>query len=518
MNSPASGAAPAPRRALALLLVVGHAVGPSRHAGAQASADPAGEASEAESAHPGAFPGVAEWAEAFVAATARHWGGRVTPRPEPQARPKSAHFVDGLRVRVHGDEDVPEARLLEASAIVEATAARLSLEGWPEPLPDGGLGGSHAFDLYLSPTDALGEARSDGPASWSLLDADVAHAVVDPGLGGAELEAAIVDAYVRALTLNLDPAEASSWREATGTWMAWMHTGVFGPADAVETQQTRPEWAWVDDQHGAGGALLLSLVSARHDGGTGTFVRDLWQLTRQRTWEGTELRASPDLWECLDVATELAGLRLFDLVADLSVARFFLGERDARATFPELRGLGPGATTPVTFHAAVSQMPVHTRPGAELATLGSGYALVDVRGAPAGARLRVWLRGEYGVQWALVALRLDAEGRERGRIAAPPRRGDHRSYVPVELEPDTATVLVAVTNLSHRLPDADDPDPNGRAWRLILDLVEESEGDEDEREGEREREREERREGPREREREGRREREREGEAAPREW
>ncbi|MCB9613729.1 MAG: hypothetical protein H6721_07950 [Sandaracinus sp.] len=433
------------------------------------------EPAEEGPSHPGAFPGVSEWAEAFVEATARHWGGRVTPRPEPRPRPESAQFLDGLRVRVHAGEAVPEAKLAEVLALAEATGARLVAEGWPEPLPDGGLGGTNAFDLYLAPTEALGEARSDGPASWSLLDADVAHAVVDPGLGGEELEAAVVDAWVRALTLNLDPAEASSWREATGAWMAWMHLGRFGPADALEAQQSHPDRAWVDDAHGEGGALLLALVSGRHDGGTGTFVRDLWQLTRQRTWEGTDLRASPDLWECLDVTTEHAGLRLFDLVADLSVARFFLGERDAQAVFPDLRGLGPMATPPVTFRASLAQMPVHTRPGAELSPLGSGYALIDVRGAPANSRLRVWLRGEYGVQWSLVALRLDAEGRERGRIAAPPRRGDHRSYVPVELEADTATVLVAVTNLSHRLPDADDPDPNGRAWRLILDLVEEGE-------------------------------------------
>lgn len=437
----------------------------------------AAEASEAELAHPGAFPGVADWAEAFVQATARHWGGRVTPRPEPSPRPESAHHVDGLVTRVHGGEDVPEALLDTARAILEATAARLATEGWPTPLFDGGLGGSDAFDLYLVPTDELASARSDGPASWSLLDADLAHALVDPGLRGADLEAAIVSAYVQALTYNLDPAEADTWRRATGNWIAWQHLGRFGPADALETQQSAPERAWIDDVHGDGGALLLSLVSARHDGGTGTFVRDLWQLTRQRTWEGTELRASPDLWEALDVATELAGLRLFDLVGDLSVARFFLGERDAHATFPSLRGLGPLATPPVTFRAALAQMPVHTRPGPELSTFGSGYALVDVRGAPPNSRLRVWLRGEYGVQWSLVALRLDEAGHERGRIAAPPRRGDHRSYVPVELEADTATVLIAVTNLSHRLPDADDPDPNGRAWRLILDVVGEGEAE-----------------------------------------
>ncbi|MBX3250780.1 MAG: hypothetical protein KF901_26610 [Myxococcales bacterium] len=421
------------------------------------------------------FPGAAEVAEIFMAAFEQHWAGPVTPRPAPTPRPASAHHVDSLTapLRVHGDEQVSDAQLERALAALEGVAARLTREGWPAPLLDGGRGGSGAFDLYLSPTDALATAGSDGPA-FSHLDADVSFAIVDPGLSGEALELAVASAYAEALALNLDPAEAPTWRAATGAWAAWHLMGRFGCADALERQQQAPHLPWVSDEHGAGGGLFLAMVSQRHDGGSGAFVRDLWQLARQRTWEGMDLRASPDLWEALAKTTDLAGLRLQDLMADLSVARFLLGpERDAQAVFPALRGLGPLASPPVAFRASARDMPVHTRPSAELAPLGSGYALVDVREAPAATRLRVWLRGEYGVEWALVAVRFDANGREIGRLAAPPRRGDHRSYLPVELDAETTDVLVAVTNLSHRLPDADDPDPNGRAFRLIFDLVEE---------------------------------------------
>jgi hypothetical protein len=67
----------------------------------------------------------------------------------------------------------------------------------------------------------------------------------------------------------------------------------------------------------------------------------------------------------------------------------------------------------------------------------------------------VWLDGETGTEWSLVAVRLDAEGVERGRTRAPPTRRA-RSYIPVELfgegEGRTAEVVLVVTNL----PDDDD--------------------------------------------------------------
>ena len=171
----------------------------------------------------------------------------------------------------------------------------------------------------------------------------------------------------------------------------------------------------------------------------------------------------------------MSGERLHDLMTELAVARWWLGDRDAHRVFPTLRGLGSGATVPVFEAVARADLPHYSKTGPEVEVFGSQYALVDVRGAPAESRLRVWLRGEYGVEWALTGSRLDASGRELGRLSAPPRRDDGRSYLPVELTPDTTHVLVSVTNLSHRLPDADDDDPNARAFRLIFDLVGEGE-------------------------------------------
>ncbi|HJL30232.1 MAG TPA: hypothetical protein RMI62_14240, partial [Polyangiaceae bacterium LLY-WYZ-15_(1-7)] len=306
--------------------------------------------------------------------------------------------------------------------------------------------------------------------------------VVDEGLRGDELRVAVGTAWGQAVGLRLDPAEAAGWRRATGAYLAWRWTGRFGPADGLEAIQRAPWQPWIAapvepleepvlDDGGEGGGLLLAMLSQRHDGGSGAFVRGLWQLTRQRTWDGIDLRADPDLWQALEHAVDQSGQQLEAQLEDFAVARWFLGARDGHAIFPALRGLPDAAAPTPLYEVALADLPEHTAASPELAPYGTVYALVDVRGHPARSRLRAWLRGEYGVEWAFSASHLDASGAELGRLSAPPRADDGRSYLPVELTPDTTHVMLAATNLSHRLPDADDPDPNARAVRMIFDLV-----------------------------------------------
>ena len=118
-------------------------------------------------------------------------------------------------------------------------------------------------------------------------------------------------------------------------------------------------------------------------------------------------------------------------------------------------------------------------PPIEIEPTGSYYAEVDVRGAPAGSRLRVFLRGEFGVAWSLAAARLGPNGEELGRMSAPPRRGTPRSYLPVELGAGTATVVIAVTNLGREprdalhfpVPNVDGLRSEAHGARLIFELV-----------------------------------------------
>ncbi len=446
---------------------------------------PEDEAGDGPAEEPNSImPGVDDMADALVNLTARRWEGPVTPWPAERDRPDAAASLRSelLPLAVHG----PAGRLPELLRDLEEVATFVSAGGFARPFPDGSLGGGPEFDVYLEPTETLVEVRPDRPLGWSFLDGVTTHALLDPGVPRGDRLACLAQAYGEGLALEADPAEAPAWHRALGSFLAWELTGRFGCADAIDRQQSDAGLPWIGSgdlqaaDGGAGGGLLLAMLSQRHDGGDGAFVRELYQFARQRTWEDGDLRASPDLWQALDRAVELSGDRLGSMIEDFSVVRGFLGQADRHSPMQALRGLGPGASPAVVFELGLADLPHHTPNGPELQTHGTVFARVDVRGAPAQSRLRVWLRGEYGVEWGLTASRLDASGKELARLSAPPRRHDRRSYLPVELTADTATVLVGVTNLSHRLPDDDLPDSNGRAFRLIFDLVQEGHVDAEE--------------------------------------
>lgn len=439
------------------------------------------------------IPGIEEWADAVASGLGRRWEGPRVPSPEPRDRPPIPVAARSwqLPVAVHATADVPPERVERTLESLEAAWVTLAAQGWGTPWPDGGRGDTAAFDLYLAPgltLDREGEgehdahAEADAPVAWSYLDAVSSFAVVPATVDPEALEACVVDAYAQALLLALDPAEARQWRRATSSWLAFQLTGRWGCAEHVVQQQREPWRSWIGGAagDGSGGALFLAMLSSRHDRGTGTFIRDLWQLARQRTWEGHGLRASPDLWEALEVAVEGAGDDLLENIEELAVARWFGGdpERERNAPVAVVRALPPEATVP-HIHPDVGweELPEHP-PAAEpaLEPYGSGYLRIDTSAAPEGRVLRIWMRGEYGVRWSLVAMRRDARGRELSRLSAPPRR-EPRSYLVVELLDDTDEVIVAVTNLSSRLPDTDEDDGNVRSFELI---VSETYGEEEE--------------------------------------
>jgi len=217
--------------------------------------------------------------------------------------------------------------------------------------------------------------------------------------------------------------------------------------------------------HGAGGALWLAYLSARHDGRGGHFVRDVWALATQRTWEGAELRADPDLWSATEAAVERSGDKLLDNVEDLAVLRWFVG-RHVLDDWP-LAALDGDARVPV--NRTMTRTPTKVSARTPLQVFGSAYVVMDAPAWRGAKALRAWLRGEYGVRWSLSAAQLDARGRELQRIVAPPTAVTPRAFVPIELEEKTIRILFVVTNLSSALPDADEADANERAFELVVD-------------------------------------------------
>jgi hypothetical protein len=414
-----------------------------------------------------------EYAKAIVEATTPRWEGQVVPWPTPRPRPVPApHTLRSMErpLSVHLAPDVPPERGEAALAALEAAALWLDHAGWPGPLPDGGRGGTDGFDLYLTPlVNGMAEAFADAPVPWAHYDAVSAHAVVDPATPPEALAACATEAYLQAILLGQDPAEAPPWRRATATFAAWLVTGEWGCSNDVAEAQRHPWRSWVNGAEDGGGALFLAMLSDRMDGGRGTFVRDLWQLSRQRSTGTDLLRGTPDTWQAIDLILDASGVPLRETLVDLAIARYFAGTRRTHAPFPSLREAGPHATVPHHWGARWAALPSRSPPAdPPLEPTGSAHTVVDVADAPEGSVLRVWLRGEYGVRWSLTAVRLDINGAPLSRMSAPAREVP-QAYLPVELTQDTHQVLLVVTNLSSRLPDADLLDENIRSFQLTVD-------------------------------------------------
>jgi hypothetical protein len=408
------------------------------------------------------------------------WKGQTVPYPEQEIRPKNDEWEVKswlYPVCVHAPRYLPFAQVQTTLRALERAYALLVETGWPEPFADGGYGGTAFFDLYLTTATPLSAAAyADAPVFWSLFDAVSAFAVLDATISEQRLDACVVDALVQAILLGQDPAEAPSWRRATSAYVAYLATGLFGCDDDVEMKQQNPWQAWISDsaQYSSGGALFLAILSEREDGGTGTFIRELWQFARQTSGDVPRLRGSPDLWEALNRALSNSGQSLEDVVDDIAVARYFAGsQQHARfSSFRSLRSLREDGQVPVIGPIPMAQLPKRlpvSDPSLEV--FGSSYTVVDTTQASFPSQLKIWLRGEYGARWSLVAIRLSSDGRELGRMKAPVRK-DPNSYLTLELTEGTSQVVVVVTHLSERIPDADYDTRDEKAFQLILDKSE----------------------------------------------
>ncbi len=377
------------------------------------------------------MPGVDEYAEAMVKLTTRVWIGPRVPFPKEHSRPRVTQTAISMvaPVAVHASERVDAEKLDAALRELEESYRSLSVLGWPLPVADADLGGGGELDVYLVPSDPRTEAFVDAPVMWSYLDRASTFAVIDESVGPAELPACVASALVKATLLALDPAEAPRWRDETAAWLSEELSGTTKCAD--------------DEDKDVG--LLLAFLSARHDGASGSFVRDVWELASQRTWEGQGLRASPDMWGALDTALRMSGDSLDDNIEAFAIAK--VGE--------------------FAWTGRLSQLPkrvVHRR---AVDPYESAYLRLEIDAHDHGL-VRAWFEGEYGVRWSFVTLQVDGSGTEVGRLSAPRTSGTPRAFLPIELDRGAKEVIFIVTNLSSRLPDADAVDTNERAFQVTL--------------------------------------------------
>lgn len=402
--------------------------------------------------------GVEGWAEAVVGRSASKWSGQRVAFPEPSPRPPSLGRLDSLSVplSVHVSAPAQAPRAPEVLRSAETAYALLAAAGLFEAHGDGGQGGTWNRDLYL--VDAAPEQPAEAPRSGARLDATHpvgavdgarAFALLDARVPGERLLACTAQALAEAELLELDPAEAAVVREGSAAYFAWLASGQTCAGDA---EGLAPAQRGVLRDPGAFFAFLRAL-GARLDRNRGGFVQSMWHFARQRTWEGADLRGSPDLLEAIARHLELQQTKLEEVAGELANGRALEQPRDLMESAPRV---------------AWSALPAH-RPPVALAPLDSDFLLIDLEQPRAGQRLRVWSRGEIGPRWVLTATRLDALGNSLASVNAPVRRIPD-AELHVELDAHTRYVLVSITNLAGGVPDPDLPSGAlERGVRLIVD-------------------------------------------------
>jgi len=422
----------------------------------------------------GTIDAFARWAVA-----PKVWKGQTIPAPVPQPRPhgaETAYDSPDLPVRLHVEvSDAHASQHTQTLHALERAYAALAAQSWPLPWLDGERGGSPAIDLYEVSESVCPDACAAVDDTWTLSDCDSAqsYALISHELAGTQREACVYSALAQAGLRAADPSEAASWARASAEFVAWLHTGE-GCRESLVLAQAHPELGLLDSdpQSAFAGALWLAFEGERLSRDPGTFVRSLWESTRQRSKPLVplaRLRSSPDLWEVLRATLEAQHRTLDDELIEFGVARYFSGpaERRTHAGYRIFAELPSDAGVPLVLSRDSAQLPLRLRAQTPLRAAGSAYVRVQLSAAAHPAQLQIWLRGELGARWSLTVVRLAADGREVGRTGAPARDVPN-SYVPVVLDADTAALLIAITRLPERPLDADRLPETERAYELII--------------------------------------------------
>ncbi len=407
--------------------------------------------------------------EPWVGRDGASWSGAplvTEPRPTGFERPACS-----LRrpVCVHRAAAVPESAAATALEALEAAYERLVLAlRLPAPAVDGGRGGTDGLDLYLQ---ALASQGSGDPVELGLdpIDPwgfDRASAFCRSSVRSeADLERAASLCLGEAIVARLDPATTPSLRRAFALHL-WLATGSPAGTDlaAIEDAQATPERAVAGRDRGPGtmgAALLLEHLEATHgSGGPGSLATGLFAAAASDTDAGAlTWNDEPD---ALDVLRHTFGARPPEaarLFGNFAVARAFLGSRDDHTHLPRLTSVGDAGRIRFDWLLPLSTLPRRVGASRPIEPTGSVYVWVDLDEVLASKRLGFEAEWEPPVTFQWTMVRLDADGRELSRVAAPFQERSTRVGQLVEDLAGAAAVLIVGTNLGGIGPgELHDPD------------------------------------------------------------
>jgi hypothetical protein len=352
----------------------------------------------------------------------------------------------------------------DALTAAERAAAALRALDLPAPLPDGQLGGSPDFDVYLDPEGAGARAHDDPVTAMGPHDRASAFAIVG---GRASASCALASDVARSMAQAMFIGLDASAHESTIAMGASHLATLIAPchpveSDAVDRFQRRPELAFTRARADSfAGSFLFPafLEDAYGKGKPGRLWPSLLALTSARApavaalWPG-----EPDVYDMLRKVFSGAGTSLEDALLGFAIARAFVGSRGDGAHIPDTERFGDLGRVRFDWSIELSTLPrrLILRP---MEASGAAYLWLGLAGASDKDRLTVVAdcAESYSFRWALVTV--DAEGREIGRHTAG-RWGEAKVHVTLEKLTGVAAAIVvgAAVGLDDRAAPLDPED------------------------------------------------------------
>jgi hypothetical protein len=331
-------------------------------------------------------------------------------------------------------------------------------------------------------------SRIDRARTFTLLDANVR--------AGCELDALVAREIARAVLARVAPATAEGVARAQTTYLAQLMVPcAFGLAAAsAQVFQARPERAVCDarvfevgtsadeprlpsaagDAFMDGAALFWGRIDWAFGRAPASIVMASWALAPTTTEVGAKRwHDEPDAFDVLRVSFKNAlstGSTLDDLLLDAAVARAFMGASDDGLHQLPTRTLGDGARVPFDWELPWPTKPKRVAPRASVYPSGASYLMIHRDGAAKGSRLRVEIAWEEHALFRWAFVKLDARGRELGRVPIPTReRATETQMTLVDLDNVDRILLVGVNagDPSYRF-DPDDEIWEPHAWLVTL--------------------------------------------------
>ncbi|MBX3222520.1 MAG: hypothetical protein KF795_18525 [Labilithrix sp.] len=459
---------PALAVALAGGIVVGGVRAPLAHAGtSNADEDPKPRAID---------PGVASGP--YLTYTTR-------PQPSPDLRACSSRVPVCVHASAARDGAAAMATLDAFERAWETLTGALAI-----PAPDVDPT-TLAYDVFLVDGNAeLATTWLEARDVRSRVDRARGFTTVDRRVrAGCFLDGLAATMVARASLLRAAPATEEGTARAQSTYLAELASPctVGLGADAADAFQSRPGRAFADANAGddtiaAGGAErgAPSPLSALFSAGAAAFWARLdWAFGRK---PGGIVSAS---WALHPTMTPLAAVRwtnepdtfdvlrttfkgalatngtVHDLWLDFGIARAFLGSADDGFHLPELRTLGDAARVPLDWDIPWPTAPRRLAARRPVHPTGASYLIIRRDGARPGARLRVEIEWEEHALFRWAFVKLDASGRELGRVVIPTtERATQAQMTLVDLDGVDRVMLVGV--------NVGDPayafDPDDEVW------------------------------------------------------